>query len=157
MSFTLTNKNDNAELATKNTNFEKEINLRLKFTPESCFSDMNSPVKSVQDCNNSIDRITNLRFKNPKNLIGYLNINSLRNKIVDLREICNSFSPDYFVIAETKLDQSFPSPQFMIDNYEIRNRKDRNKHGGGLIEYVKKGVVILMIQLILSACVVQMT
>ena len=76
---------------------------------------MNSPVKSVQDCNNSIDRITNLTFKNPNNpLIGYLNINILRNKIVDLREICNSFSPDYFIIAETKLDQSFPSPQFMI-------------------------------------------
>ena len=100
----------------------------------SCFSDMNSPIKSVKDCNNSIDRITHLRLKNPNNpLIGYLNINSLRNKIVDLREICSSFSPDYFVIGETKLDQSFPSTQFIIDNYEIRNRKDRNKHGADLL------------------------
>ena len=113
----------------------------------SCFSDMNSPVKSVKDFNNSIDRITHLRLKNPNNpLIGYLNINSLRNKIVDLREICSSFSPDYFVLGETKLDQSFPSTQFLIDNYEIRNRKDRNKHGGGLIEYVKKGVVCRQIK-----------
>ena len=35
-----------------------------------------------------------------------------------------------------ELDQSFPSPQFIIDNYEIRNRKDRNKHWAGLIEYM---------------------
>ena len=130
MSFSFTNKNDNAELATKNINFEKVINLRLKFTPESCFSDMNSPVKSVQDCNNSIDRITNLKLKNPNNpLIGYLNINSLRNKIVDLREICDSFSSDCFVIGETKFNQRFSSPQFMIDNYETEKT------------HVKKGVV----------------
>ena len=49
-------------------------------------------------------------------------------------------------MTETKLDQSFPSPQFMIDNYEIRNRKYRNKHGRGLIEYVKKGVVCRQIK-----------
>ena len=70
-----------------------------------------------------------------------MNINSLRNKIIDVREILTKFSPDYFVFAETKIDQSFPSAQFSIDNYEIRNRKDRDKNGGGLIEYVKKGVI----------------
>ena len=32
----------------------------------SCFSDMNSPVKSVKDFNNSIDRITHLRLKKSK-------------------------------------------------------------------------------------------
>ena len=48
---------------------------------------------------------------------------------------------DYFVLSETKLDDSFPSAQFRIGDYEIRGRKDRNKHGGGLIEYVKKGII----------------
>ena len=86
--------------------------------------------------------ICDLRIKNPNNpLIGYLNINSLRNKVVDLREILSKISPDYFVVAETKLDYSIPSKQLEIENYEIRNRKDRDKNGGGLIEYVKKGVV----------------
>ena len=61
--------------------------------------------------------------------------------IVDLKEIVKNILPDYFVIAETKLDESFPSNQFKIDDYEIRNRKDRNKNGGGLIEYVRKGVI----------------
>ena len=86
--------------------------------------------------------ICSLRIKNLSNpLIGYFNINSLRNKIVDVREIITQFSPDYFVFAETKLNESFPTRQFNIEGYEIRIRKDRDKHRGGLIEYVKKGLI----------------
>ena len=80
-------------------------------------------------------------FWNTPPRIGYLNINSLRNKITDLRELVQNFSPDYFVVAETKLYCSFPNAQFLLENYEIRNRKDRNSHGGGLLEYVRKGII----------------
>ena len=41
-------------------------------------------------------------------LIGYLNIYSLRNKIVVLREIILELSLDYLVLSETKFDQSVP-------------------------------------------------
>ena len=34
-------------------------------------------------------------------------------------------SLDYFVLSETKLDDSFPSAQFSINEYEIRARRDR--------------------------------
>ena len=82
------------------------------------------------------------RLKYPTNpLIGYLNINSLRNKIIDVREVIGKLSLDYFVISETKLDESFPSAQFNISNCEIRNRRDRDKNGGGLIEFVRKGFI----------------
>ena len=82
------------------------------------------------------------RLKHPRNpLIGYLNINSLRNKIVDAREVFGKLQLDYFVLSETKLDDSFPSAQFYIENFEIRNRRDRDKNGGGLIEFVKKGFI----------------
>ena len=74
-------------------------------------------------------------------MIGYLNINSLRNKIIDAGVIFLKFLPDYFVFSETKLDESFPNDQFYIEDYEIRTRKDRNKNGGRLIEYVRKGIV----------------
>ena len=50
-------------------------------------------------------------------------------------------SPDYLVLFETKLDDSFPSAQFNLPNYEIRARRDRDKNGGGLIEFVKTGVI----------------
>ena len=39
----------------------------------------------------------------------YLRINSLRNKIIDLREIVKYVELDYFVIGETKIDESFLS------------------------------------------------
>ena len=42
----------------------------------------------------------------------------------------------YFVISETKLDETFPSAIFNLDEYEIRARRDRNKFGGGLLEFV---------------------
>ena len=82
------------------------------------------------------------RLKHPRNpLIGYLTLNSLRNKIVDAREVFGKLQLDYFVLSETKLDDSFPSAQFYIKNYEIRNRRDRDKNVGGLIEFVRKGFI----------------
>ena len=81
-------------------------------------------------------------MQNPKNpAIGYLNINSLRNKVVDLREIMSEISLDYFVISETKLDSSFPSAQFHINGCEVRARTGRDKSGGGLTEFVRKSFI----------------
>ena len=45
---------------------------------------------------------------------------------------------DYFVISETKVDPSFPSAQFHIGDYKIR---DRDKSGGELIGFSKKGII----------------
>ena len=72
-------------------------------------------------------------------LIAYLNINSLRNKVIDLGEILKDLPLDYMVISETKLDESFPNSQFKLNGYEVRARRDRHKHGGGLIEFVRQG------------------
>ena len=62
-------------------------------------------------------------------LIDYLNINSLRSKLVDLRESILELSLDYLVLSETKIDQSFPTAQFYKKVYEVRARRDRDKHG----------------------------
>ena len=45
------------------------------------------------------------------------------------------------MINETKLNSSFLSAQFHIVDYEIKNRRDRNKSGGGLVEFFKKGII----------------
>ena len=74
-------------------------------------------------------------------LIGYLNINSFKNKTVDLRETILELSVNYLVLIETKIDQSFPTVQFYTKGYEVRARRDRDKHGGGLIEFVKNGFI----------------
>ena len=82
------------------------------------------------------------RLKHRKNpLIGYLNINSLRNKITDLRVIMKTLSLDYLILRETKIDESFPTSQFNIEGYEIRVRRDRDKYGGGLIEFARRGLI----------------
>ena len=53
-------------------------------------------------------------------MIGYLNINSLQNKLTDLRVILKYLSLNYFVLSETKLNESFANAQFTLDGYEIR-------------------------------------
>ena len=113
-------------------------------------SSVEKTIYAVSDENKSPDleklRDARLRYlKQP--LIAYLNINSLRNKVIDLKEIVGHLSPDYLVLSETKLDDSFPSAQFNLPNYEIRARCDRDKNGGGLIEFVKKGLICKKIKI----------
>ena len=42
---------------------------------------------------------------------------------------------------ETKLDESFPNSQFKLRGYEVRAGRDRNKHEGELIEFVRQGFI----------------
>ena len=44
--------------------------------------------------------------KNP--ILGYVNINSLRNKIISLHDVVAKVPIDILRIDETKLDDSFP-------------------------------------------------
>ena len=45
------------------------------------------------------------------------------------------------MLAETKIDSSFTNPQFFMENYYEPTRKDFNLNSGGLIEYIKKGII----------------
>ena len=64
-----------------------------------------------------LQMLHDLRFEYPKNLLcGYLNINSLRNKIHDWRLTIHDFPIDYFVISETKLDNGLPNAQLTLNN-----------------------------------------
>ena len=81
--------------------------------------------------------------KNHKNQkIGYININHLRNKIVDLRSIIHDIDFTFLAVAETKINESFPNAQFQIDGYYCPGefRRDRTYNsGGGMLLYIKKG------------------
>ena len=67
--------------------------------------------------------------------MGHLNINSLKYKLEALKLIINR-NLDIILLSETKLDDSFPSAQFMLKNFSIPYRPDRNSNGGGLLLYV---------------------
>ena len=103
---------------------------------------MSAQIDQVENDSSMLDikSSVTLRKKHIHNpFIAYLNINSLRNKIHDIRTMMSEMSPEILTISETKLDVSFPDAQFKIDGYQSL-RKDRNKYGGGLITFIKTGI-----------------
>ena len=71
-----------------------------------------------------------------------MNINSIRNKIISLRELVNKAAIDILCIDETKIDERFPDSQFFIENYQFPPyRRDRNSKGGGKIVYMRQGLI----------------
>ena len=72
-------------------------------------------------------------------IIAYLNINSLRNKFESLKFLIGA-NVDVLIIAETKLNATFPTAQFLIEGFKKPFRYDRNEHGGGLLIYVREGI-----------------
>ena len=67
-----------------------------------------------------IDDLIKVRNSYPNNLvIGYLNINTLQNKIISLREIIAKAPLDVSCFDETKLDDSFPNSKFILDNFQF--------------------------------------
>ena len=71
-----------------------------------------------------------------KIIIGHLNINFIENKFSLLVSLVKD-KLDIFMVSETKIDDSFPENQFIIEGYSKPYRRDRNSHGGGLLIYVR--------------------
>ena len=75
--------------------------------------------------------LQNLRLKNvDKIILGHININSIRNKFHLLADMIRG-RVDILLISETKLDSTFPSPQFFLQGYSEPHRLDRNAVGVG--------------------------
>ena len=49
-------------------------------------------------------------------------------------------SVDIIIIAETKLDSSFPPNQFFQDGFKLPYRLDCSKNSGGLLVYINKNI-----------------
>ena len=84
-----------------------------------------------------------LRHLNLKNVnrfvIGHLNINSLRNKIDSLKLLVKN-SLNVFMVSETKLDETFPEGQFLMDGFIPPYRMTKNTNGGGIALYVREDI-----------------
>ena len=74
-----------------------------------------------------------------KIILGQLNINSIRNKFDFLAQQVKG-NIDILMISETKLDESFPVGQFLIDGYSVPFRFDRNGNGGGILLYIREDI-----------------
>ena len=72
-------------------------------------------------------------------IIAQLNINSITSKFQFLEnEICANL--DILLISETKLDDSFPSAQFLLDGFSKPYRLDRYSNGGGILLYIRDDI-----------------
>ena len=80
------------------------------------------------------------RINNPSRIIfGQININSIRNKFAQLIYIVSN-EIDILMVSETKLDDTFPTSQFLMQGYSTPFRKDRTSKGGGILLYVREDI-----------------
>ena len=72
-------------------------------------------------------------------IIEQLNINSLRNKFESLvQQVTENI--DILMVSETKLDNSFPVSQFLIDGSTPPFRLDPDNNGGGIMLFVREDI-----------------
>ena len=67
-----------------------------------------------------------------------MNINSIRNKS-KLLNVLNDGLMDIFELSESKIDESFPNAQFIVNDFSL-HRKDRNRFGGGILLYMRSDI-----------------
>ena len=86
-----------------------------------------------QDAKKTLNEI---RLKNINNAVtAYLNVNSYSNKYDSLKALIPG-NVDIMILRETKLDDSFPTSQFLIEGFQKPFRVDRDKYGGGTLIYI---------------------
>ena len=100
-------------------------------------SETSSLSTSTENEANCFDDLKLLRLKYPRNvIISYININSIRNKFSGFSEMIGE-NVDILVIAQTKIDSSFPTSQFLIDGFKSPYRLDVSGNSGGILVYVR--------------------
>ena len=111
----------------------------------ACFINDGDDVHACSDmlnesCNDYLYHMKGYRIKNARNcIIGHLNVNSIRNKFDAIECILSEGLADIFAISESKLDDSFSLSQLSVTDFSI-HRKDRNRHGGGVLIYVRSDI-----------------
>ena len=89
-----------------------------------------------------IRELKHLRNKNPcRVIIDHININSIRNKFESLVKFVGN-NLDILMVSETKLDDTFPDSQFLMEGFSTPYRLDRTAKGGGNFALHKTGYTI---------------
>ena len=104
---------------------------------KGCYTRVLHDINKVSDCNNTLKSLRKDNFV--KLIFAHLNIDSIRNKFeLFSQQIIGNV--DVLMISETKIDDSFPVGQFLIEGLCTPYRLDRNSKGGGILLYAREGI-----------------
>ena len=85
------------------------------------------------------------RIENMK--VMFANVQSMINKIDEIKAVVQMQKPDIFALTETWSNDDIGNDLLRVEGYEIINRLDRNDtergRGGGIIIYAKKEIDIM--------------
>ena len=73
-------------------------------------------------------------------MIAHLNIDSVQNKLDDLKLLKRELKSQVIFLSETKIDSSYKDDQFSMRGYNMF-RKDRKKGGGGLMAFISTNIL----------------
>ena len=108
--------------------------------------EVNSSEITTENSDDIIDDVKTLRLKYIRNpIIAQMNISSIRNKFETL--VSPVTSDNILMISETKIDESFPLSQFMIDGFSILYRCDRKAYGGRIWVYFRNNITAKLLEL----------
>ena len=75
-----------------------------------------------------------------------INVRSILPKIEEIRLLLSLTSLDVLTVCETWLDNSVSDTEISVSGYSIV-RKDRNRHGGGVLMFLKEGIKFELVSL----------
>ena len=112
---------------------DNNLSINIEGRNTSVLHDINK----VGDCNNTLKP---LRKDNINKLIfAHLNTNSIWNKFELFSQQIKG-KVDVLIISETKIDDTSPIGQFLIEGFCTPYRIDRNSKGGGILLYVREDI-----------------
>ena len=117
----------------KSNEFLSSVLCNSEFKSESCCSNKSN----FTDAKVGLQEI---KSKCPDKLIfRRLNINSIRNKF-DALSLLAKTNIDILIISEAKLDDSFPTGQFLFHGFSATYRLDMNSKGGAILLYIREDI-----------------
>ena len=102
------------------------MNLKDDLTAKK-YDECNITLKTIRS-----DNVNKLNF-------AHLNINSFRSKPEFLAMQVEG-KINILMISETKIDESFPKGNFLIEGFSTPYRLDRDSKGGGILLYVREDI-----------------
>jgi hypothetical protein len=99
------------------------------------------PSREVENVNGIFYDLIDIRKKYTKNfLICHLNINSMRYKFDEIKELLFDKIVDCLIVSERKIDSTFKDSLFEVDGYKLQ-RRDRTDSGGGIATFMRTDII----------------